>query len=251
MPAPLTVVTWNVLHRVHAENWAEEVPERHPDEAARLAALTERLAALAAEGALLALQEVSGDLLDGLRAAAPGAQLFSLRYPRVPRPRPGTRHRVALRDPSEHLVVLVAADLPARPVAAAAFDDDPGKGLVAVEVAGVVVVAAHVTHGERRVGQLRRLRAVAGARGGAALLLGDFNADRAAIQAALGDDLRFACPADPARPTRPRVGGDKPQDIDHIILAGACPLAVVDAQVLDARGLSDHNPVRARLLPAP
>ena len=41
----LRLATWNVLHRVHAENFDEGVVAPHPDEAARVASI----AALAQE----------------------------------------------------------------------------------------------------------------------------------------------------------------------------------------------------------
>ncbi|WP_067649864.1 hypothetical protein [Nocardia harenae] len=42
----ISVASWNVLHRVHAENWYEAVALRWPDEAARNAAVAERVAGL-------------------------------------------------------------------------------------------------------------------------------------------------------------------------------------------------------------
>ncbi|MFI5777595.1 hypothetical protein [Nocardia sp. NPDC051570] len=39
----ISVATWNVLHRVHAENWYDEVSQRWPDESARIAAVTTRV----------------------------------------------------------------------------------------------------------------------------------------------------------------------------------------------------------------
>lgn len=246
MNPPFTVATWNVLHRVHAENWAELVPERHPDERARIAAITARILDLQPSLALLALQEVSGDLLAALRAALPpGVALHAFRYPRVPRPR--SDHLATLADPAEHLALLVAAHLPSRLVDAAAFADDPGKGYLAVDVAGLLAIATHVTHGARRTGQLARIAHLARAHAGPHLLLGDFNADRDAVAADLGHDHRFALLPPDALPTRPRPDGDrsKAQDIDHIILGG--PSTPVTATVLDALGLSDHNLVLAHL----
>lgn len=250
MRAPFTVATWNVLHRVHAENWAELVPERHPDERARIDALTGRILALQGAVALLALQEVSGDLLVSLRAALPAdVALHSFCYPRVPRPR--TDHLATLTDPTEHLALLVAARHPSRLVDAAAFADDPGKGYLAVDVAGLLAIATHITHGARRRGQLARITDLARRHPGPRLLLGDFNADRDAVAADLGDGHRFALLPPGALPTRPRADGDrtKPQDIDHIILGGpSSPSAApITAAVHDAAGLSDHNLVLAEL----
>lgn len=247
MRAPLTVATWNLLHRVHAENWAEDVPARHPDEAARIAAISARIAGLAAASgpALIGLQEVSGDQLASLRAALPaGARIYSLRYPRLPRPRAGAVHRATLADPSEHLVTVVVGELAAREVEAAAFDEDPGKGYVAVEIAGVLAINTHVSYDARRAPQLARLAALVRGRGGPSLLVGDFNAAREVVAAGLGGALAFARASAGAPPTRPRAGGGKPQDIDHVILSGA---GAASAEVIDVAGLSDHNLVIATL----
>ncbi|MBK9035838.1 MAG: endonuclease/exonuclease/phosphatase family protein [Myxococcales bacterium] len=245
----LALVTWNLLHRIHAENWGEDVPGIRGDEDARVAAITGRLAAwLAGGGDAFLLQEVSGDQLADLRAAlAPGASVFAMRYPRVPAPRAGTTHRATLRDPGEHLVIVCRAGLAARPRAAAAFDDDPGKGYLAVELedTGALLMSTHVTYGSRLGGQLARVAAAVGAGPGAVIIGGDFNADRAAVGAALGLAHAFALPAEPALPTRPRTDpAGKSTTIDHVIAVRARPLA---AAVVDAGGLSDHNPVTARV----
>jgi hypothetical protein len=55
----IAVATWNVLHRIHAENWGEDVLERWPDESERIAAITARLTRRTEQ--VIALQEVSGD----------------------------------------------------------------------------------------------------------------------------------------------------------------------------------------------
>ncbi|MFC3965020.1 endonuclease/exonuclease/phosphatase family protein [Nocardia jiangsuensis] len=227
----LSVASWNVLHRVHAENWYEEVAARWPDEAARSAAVAERVAALDAE--VIALQEVSGDQLAALRAIAGDRAVHTLRYPRVPRPK---RVPTVLRDRDEYLVIL--ADPASVPVLGAAFADDPGKGALVVRVGECTVIATHVTGDGRGPGQLRALADLAAA--GPAVLLGDFNADRATVAAALGPEFAVAG-LPPELPTRPRTGGaGKSQFIDHIVTRGAVAAGV---RVLDADGLSDHNPV--------
>lgn len=231
----ITVLTWNVLHRIHADNWGEEVGVRHADEAVRISAITARLAAR--DEHVLALQEVSGDQLASLRVALPAAQIFTLRYPRVPKPRSGSS---TLLEPAEYLVTVVAGA--ATQVVAEASRDDPGKGLLAVDVGGVLVINAHVTYGAPGVDQLARLAEVARAASGVAIVLGDFNADRAKVAAALGEELVFAAPTEPALPTRPRTGSSKSSSIDHVIVRGDTR---VEAAVIDADGLSDHNMVVA------
>ncbi|WP_431682418.1 endonuclease/exonuclease/phosphatase family protein [Kitasatospora sp. KL5] len=238
----ITVATWNVLHRVHAENWGGDIPELWPDEAERIAAVTARVAGTA--GRIIALQEVSGDQLADLRRALPDRSIHAMKYPRIPSPR-----RVASRlgDRSEHLVLIL--DAPGEEVAAEAYGDDPGKGLLAVRTAGLLVAATHVSTGARRPGQLARLaEVVTGAPDRTVVLLGDFNADRGTVVAELGPG--FAAAALPAGgpPTRPRTTGEKSQWIDHVIVRGATADGAV---VEDAAGLSDHNPVRARVTPAP
>ncbi|GAA2750538.1 endonuclease/exonuclease/phosphatase family protein [Kitasatospora cinereorecta] len=234
----LTVATWNVLHRVHAENWGSHVLERWPQEPERIAAVSARVAATTEQ--VVALQEVSGDQLASLREALPeGRTIRALRYPRVPEPR---RVPNRLADRTEHLVLVL--DRPAEVIAAEAFADAPGKGLLAVRVDGVLVVATHVATGDRRPGQLARLaRVVAEAGAEQAVLLGDFNADRATVAAELGEGYRVAELPPGAGPTRPRdIGAAKSQWIDHVVVRG---LDGRGALVEDVRGLSDHNPVRA------
>jgi len=235
-----SVATWNVLHRVHAENWDSDVLGRWPQESERIAGVTARVAAMTEQ--VVALQEVSGDQLASIRGALPeGRSIHALRYPRVPTPR---RIPTRLADRNEHLVVLL--DGAGEVVAAEPFEDAPGKGLLAVRTADLLVVATHVSTGDRRPGQLARLaQVVADLGGGAAVLLGDFNADRGTVAAELGPGFVVAELPAGARPTRPReAGATKSQWIDHVVVRGAgSDGAVVD----DVHGLSDHNPVRARV----
>jgi hypothetical protein len=64
--AAIAMATWNVLHRVHAENWAEPAIEAHPDERARVEAIAtrvERMLLVDRTIDAIGLQEVSGDQL--------------------------------------------------------------------------------------------------------------------------------------------------------------------------------------------
>ncbi|GAA5093206.1 endonuclease/exonuclease/phosphatase family protein [Nocardia iowensis] len=234
----ITVATWNVLHRIHAENWYEDVSSRWPDEAARIDALTARVAARTER--VIALQEVSGDQLISLRAALPGRTVHSMQYQRVPTAR---RHASALRDPSEHLVLIVEG--PSREITAESFTDDPGKGALAVATGGAVVIATHLTGDRRRTKQLARLVELASATPEyPAILLGDFNIDRDTVAASLGESFTVADLPSDSLPTRPRSSGAKSQFIDQVVVREATVREIV---VEDADGLSDHNLVRATI----
>ncbi|MCF3105768.1 endonuclease/exonuclease/phosphatase family protein [Streptomyces roseoverticillatus] len=232
----ITVATWNVLHRVHAENWGEDVLKRWPDEPERIAAVTARLVGRAEQ--VIALQEVSGDQLASLRLALTDRTVHTLRYPRVPSPRQGL---CSLRDPGEYLVLLVNG--PSREVATESFEDDRGKGALAVEVAGTLIVATHVSGDQRRTRQLARLAELAATPPGhAAVLLGDFNTERATVASALGTGFVVADLPSDALPTRPPTSGSASPWIDHVVVRGA---GVSGTAVESAYGLSDHNLVRA------
>ncbi|WP_433759394.1 endonuclease/exonuclease/phosphatase family protein [Nocardia sp. CA-135398] len=232
----ITVASWNVLHRVHAENWRSDIATRWPDEAARIAAVTAWIAERPEQ--VIALQEVSGDQLASLRSALSDKDIHALRYPRVPRPRDGT---TPLQDPTEHLVIVL--DEPGREIAAESFENDPGNGALAVETAGIVVVATHVTGDPRRTRQLTRLAELAPP-DRATVLLGDFNIDRATVASTLGPDFTVADPPPDSAPTRPRTSGAKSQFIDHVIVHGT---TVREVAVVLVDGLSDHNFIRATI----
>lgn len=232
-----SALTWNVLHRIHAENWSDPTIAHHPEEAQRVAGITARIAAR--PETVIALQEVSGDQLASLRDALPARSIFAFRYPRIPRP----RHRpTPLVDPAEYLVMI--ADASATQVAAEASRTDPGKGLLAIATHGLLVVNTHVTYGEASTAQLGRLRDLVVTSGEPAIVLGDFNADRDTVGVALGDRFVTASVAASALPTRPRHGSDKSASIDHVF---AYRRELGEAQVEDAGGLSDHNLVSVTL----
>jgi len=223
----ITVATWNVLHRIHAENWGEDVATQWPDESKRVAAIAGRVAELPAE--VVALQEVSGDLLAAIRGMT-DRTVHAMRYRRVPRPR---RMASQLKDNTEYLVLLVHG--PSRVVDELQFHDDWGKGALAVHTVGLTVVATHVSWWEaKRAGQLAKLRDLAVA---PAVLLGDFNADRETVIGGLGEGFRSA-ELPPGATTQGK------QAIDHVIVHGA---TATNAQVLDNEGLSDHHPVLATI----
>jgi endonuclease/exonuclease/phosphatase (EEP) superfamily protein YafD len=233
----LTVATWNVLHRIHGENWGEEVTRRWPDEAERIAAISRHVAQVDAQ--VIALQEVSGDQLASLRALP--RTVLSFRYPRVPAPR-GAAARSPLREPDEFLVLLV--DGPATTVGGEAFASDPGKGLLAARVAAFTVITVHVTFGAPAASQLRRVADFVAAAPGPAIVLGDFNTELATTAAMLGAGFTALAPTSPL-PSRPRpAGATKATTIDHVFVHGG---TLLDVAVHDVGGLSDHNLVVARI----
>jgi endonuclease/exonuclease/phosphatase family metal-dependent hydrolase len=231
--ASLDIATWNVLHRVHAENWGEEVPARFPDEAERIARITRRVVDLVRDrdDVVVCLQEVSGDQLASLRRALPDA-VWSFGYPRLPSLKSGAPSQLA--DASEHLVVIARGG---RPRGGEAFANDPGKGLLAVDVRGLLVVATHVSYGGRCSAQLARIAAVLGH--GPCAVCGDFNASADDVRALLPalSLVELAADAPPTRPRRDTTSG-KPKHIDHILVRGLAPQAVT---VVDIGGESDHN----------
>jgi len=232
----IAVATWNVLHRVHAENDGDAVVARWPEESERIAAITARLADRAER--VIALQEVSGDQLASLRAGLPDRVIYAFRYPRVPVP----RHRPSpLRDSSEHLVLVL--EEPGEQLAAGAFEDAPGKGTLAVQAAGIVFVATHVSWDQRRTGQIAGLAGLGAAwPGHPTVLLGDFNADHAMVAQGLGAGFLVADLPPDALPTRPATSGPGGLRIDHVAARGA-DIKGVTVEAVD--GLSDHNLVRA------
>lgn len=238
----LRVVTWNVLHRVHAINWKEAPVEAFPDEAERIAAVTARVVAMFEGGAdVVCLQEVSGDQLASLRAAAPpGVTIFEHRYPRVPKVRDGGLP--GLEDLHEHLVTLARGGEPAR-VASGTSGKDPGKGFLAVSRGGIEVMNTHVSFGERGARQLRELGERARAARPGAVIVGDFNATREAVLEGLGREIMVA-ELPPDRPTRIPASGHHGKWIDHVCARG---LSIESVSVGDAELTSDHNPVSAAL----
>ncbi|MFN0245649.1 MAG: endonuclease/exonuclease/phosphatase family protein [Kofleriaceae bacterium] len=233
------VVSWNVLHRVHAVNWSEPAIRHWTDEESRIRSVADYLVATTAD--VVCLQEVSGDQLALLRDVEEG-ELFVTKHPRVPSFRRPTTE--SLRDAGEYLVTIVR-DAGARLVRGEAFPTDGGKGFQRVELANrSTVINTHVSFGDKRTAQLARLATEAHQAPGLAILCGDFNADRDTCVTDLGSGWSAAVPLDGLH-TRPRqTPSGKSQDIDHVFVHGGKAL---EAMVLDAEMRSDHNLLRARL----
>lgn len=231
----LRVATWNVLHRVHAENWGEDhVVACFPSEPARVATIANDVARLVATYDAVALQEVSGDQLRAVEAASPGATVVAVPYPRVPRPKRVGGAR--LDDPREFLVVVAAGG--AVWLHAEVAPDDPGKGFLALRLAGgPVVVNTHVAGKDRGPLQVRRVAAYARAVGAAALV-GDFNMTHAAL-APLVDGLHLAAAVEglSTRQSAPQAPG---RWIDHGLSATG---GVTVLEVWPGGYASDHRVV--------
>jgi len=232
----LQVLTWNVLHRIHAEKYHEPSIQHWPDEVARVEAQVSYLQALFSQGLTVALlQEVGGDLLKKLKSDCGDPVVFHHSYPRVPRARVATQ----AIDPSEHLVVI--APHGAVLIQGATAPNDPGKGFLAVQVGEWRVVSTHVSFGPRGAKQFAALRDQIQNYAGPLVVGGDFNTDRQTVEAAL--ELPALRPAPGSAPTRPRVGGGS--DIDHLLIRtpGVAVPDSLPAQVLAHPDLSDHAPV--------
>ena len=227
----VTLTTWNVLHRIHAENW-NETPLRHfPSETERIEGIAREVRSmLAAADAVVCLQEVSGDQLAAIRAAVPDAQVVTHRFPRLPALRSGAP--CPLNDPWEFLVVL--SRQPLRLLDSDTSRDDPGKGFLHVDAAGgLTVISTHVSFDSRRVAQLATLKAVSTPR---CLIAGDFNVAPGIVAQAMGEDFRITSLDAPTREGKNLV-------IDHVLVRGG---ELTDAKVLPTGPLSDHFPVQVQ-----
>jgi hypothetical protein len=252
MPVSLRLLTWNVLHRVHALNWKEPVIGGFPDEGVRIARITDLVlrwldgdSARAPDASAVCLQEASGDQLRSLTLAVSArgdVVVFDHLYPRLPRLRAGGDS--GLLDPREHLITLVKAE--ARKREGRTFDEDPGKGFLAVELAGgVVVINTHVSFGERATAQLALVSSAAAAAPNGAAVAGDFNAPADTVARALGAGVILSDLAGQG-PTRVPASGHPGKTIDHV--AAFQGRVTGAALCLDGDCLSDHRPVTATLV---
>jgi endonuclease/exonuclease/phosphatase family metal-dependent hydrolase len=236
----MNLVTWNVLHRIHAVNWQEPALAVHADERARIAGITEWIARGVRPG-VYCLQEVSGDQLAAVKALD-GATVFEMKYPRVPRYYRYTEPLV-LEDPAEYLAVVVFGGAAAKIVAEASFPSDRGKGFLAVAIGDTVVIDTHVSFGDKHAAQCAQIVEEAN-KHERVIVCGDFNADRETVLSRFPAFTASRLGPDEL-PTRPRgEPSEKSQNIDHVLARG-CTISA--AAVIDGRGLSDHNPVHARV----
>lgn len=240
MNLPMKLLTWNVLHRVHAETHAEPTIVRWPDEALRVRAVASWVAkAVTREGFEVALlQEVSGDVLAMLKSQLHGHAVLNHVYPRVP-----AQKGHSLRDPSEHLVVV--APQGAKLVRAQTFENDRGKGfLMVVLKSGLTVISTHISWGHKAIPQLLVLGQVLRDVPQSVCLGGDFNAGRDEVLKAIDADVTISSLPEGSPRTRPQDNESGGGDIDHLLCRRG---KLVDVSVLDNGELSDHRPVAATL----
>ena len=240
-PRPLSIITWNVLHRVHAVNWKEPCIEAFPEEKDRNAGIADTVRGWLADNIdAVCMQEVSGDQLAAVRAAVPkDVQIFEHLYPRLPRLR--RTDCATLADAKERLVVVVRSG-PARLVRSHTFETDPGKGFLVVDLGeGVHLVDTHVSYGPRAPAQLALWKEAALATPYAAIV-GDYNAPVETLAAAFGSELTLSDLS--GQTTRASRATHIGRTIDHVVVRGG---TITAASVLEARGLSDHSPVRATI----
>ncbi|OJH41565.1 hypothetical protein BON30_06700 [Cystobacter ferrugineus] len=238
------MLTWNVLHRVHAENYGEPAIHRWRDEPERVRRVVDLVSkALCIDGFGVALlQEVSGDVLQSLRDHLPAWAVLDHPYPRMPRlKRPGP----PMRDLREHLVVVAPGG--STVFRAQTFAGDPGKGVLAVTVpSGLVVASTHVSWGPKGEAQFATLRELFHASRAPVCIGGDFNAEREVLVRAFGAEVVVGALPSGSPRTRPSEDATGGLDIDHLL---ACRAELSDLRVLDHSELSDHRPIAATVLP--
>jgi endonuclease/exonuclease/phosphatase family metal-dependent hydrolase len=240
VPSVVKVLTWNVLHRVHAENYDESAIRRwrdEPERVRRVVGLVSKALNIDGFEAVL-LQEVSGDVLESLRDQLPTWAVLNHPYPRVPRQkRPGA----PMRDLSEHLVVVAPAG--STVLRAQTFASDPGKGVLAVTVpSGLVVASTHVSWGSKGEAQFATLRELFHASSAPVCIGGDFNTEREVLVRAFGAEAVVSALPSGSPCTRPAEDATSGVDIDHLLV---CRAELSEVHVLDHSELSDHRPVAA------
>lgn len=232
----MQVLTWNVLHRVHAETHGEPVVRRWPNEERRLAAVVDYVTEALTECEAALLQEVSGDLLTALQARFHDWAVLSHLSPRLPRQGAPSG---AISDRSEHLVIIAPEGT--QLVRSESFENDEGKGFVmGLLPRGIGVVSTHVSWGEKRGPQLAVLARVLEDAPTPMIIGGDFNAARSVVLELLGKQGSVSVLPEGAPPTRPPGDTGGAGDIDHFVVRGG---RMTDVEVWPDRELSDHRPV--------
>ena len=224
------VATWNVLHWVHDRNHDNDLPDIPAKEDERAQAVVDRIVTIDAE--ITCLQEVSGDTLKMLVDRHGTDRVHSFRLPRMPKLKQGTN---VLRDGWENLVIITNGN--EKTVHAQSFDDDDGKGFIAIRRPdGSLVVCTHVSGDpDKSRLQLRSLDDWISTQRGAVVLCGDFNMDFSAALDILRPGWHAATVRSATNVSRPKSN----QLIDHILSWNWPDLTI--ATIEDGSGISDHN----------
>ena len=109
---------------------------------------------------------------------------------------------------------------------------------------GLTVASTHVTWGEQGLPQFALLSRQLADAPSPFCLGGDFNAERAVVTQAVGNEVALSVLPDGSPRTRPQAKKNGGTDIDHLLARHA---TLQDARVLDEGELSDHRPVLATL----
>lgn len=269
--APMRLVTWNLLHPIHGQNY-DEFPMRaaNYNEPNRIDNITQYLRVIIEsrrdEVLLVALQEVSLQQLiavDTLTASF-GGTAHSFRLDRETSLKMDKARRgfgLPNIGPEFEMVLAFGANVSGS--SGASFGNDSGKGYCVVDVPdqSLAFVSAHISYGPNRDMQIQQLLDVMSERRrrhqATFIVAGDFNCRAEFLEKKLVDFdilqcehwsvLSATCPT--------RIGKHGPSDVagqetlDHFIVVSAneivCPvLRVHDTSV---RALSDHLPVEAIL----
>ena len=269
MTPTVRVLTFNVLHPVHGQNY-DELPMRseHYDEPTRVAALITFLGHIIdahrdEELLLIALQEVSERARAALLALAlaRGVHATSCKVARQAKLKPGKcragyTDAVGAAGADEYEMLLAFSPETLGATHCAVFENDAGKGFCALEApeSGVLFVSTHVSYGEKRHAQFAALGAYAQAYvdthdDSICVVAGDFNCAHGALRAGMPGAMVLT-PQCASRigviGTGLLVSADTPSHVVVVSrMAIECP--VVRVYETDTAMLSDHRPVEAIL----
>mmetsp|Transcript_20133 Transcript_20133/g.39913 ORF Transcript_20133/g.39913 Transcript_20133/m.39913 type:complete len:335 (+) Transcript_20133:59-1063(+) len=268
-PPSLLIYSWNVLHRVHAQNYRIPEVQKWPDEPKRLEHVTGLILTYlrsCQQPCVICLQEVSGDVLKALKSALATSKnilVFEHQHRRIPRfwrPNPQNEHVV---EREEYIVSITKNCLGAQKTAGFTYRTDAGKSLLGIKFQvpvpardgseieqkhsceSVVLLNTHLRHGgspldeDHRDDQLRQLVQVRETAQGSSrvhvLAAGDFNSNVSGLPPEFMCSVRsrgdFSL-------SRLRTRGT--EDIDQVFSFSSAA-QIVNSRVIDVGLLSDHN----------
>ena len=146
----MKIASWNVLHLIHECNYEYDtsfvlakynIKQDITNESKRLADIVNVIKKLLADGTIVCLQEVPGDLLTMLRYIN-SVVVYDYKYPRVPslKTKPGLK---IYEDPCEYLVVVVPNTSVTTQPHVIQFDD-LGKACQIVKTNGFTILNVHM-----------------------------------------------------------------------------------------------------------